>query len=465
MSTTIQVDNKKPLTYKSALDKDTNIISKAAHFKASTELYQSLWDQRQTIEALVKHHLRLSNQDRCLVSAKDQWIHGSFNICIPIEVQSTCCYKLIFRCPEPHKLAELQYPGTVDEKMSSEVGAYAWIQQQCPDIRIPYLYGFGFTDHHHFVHEEQRPFYIRLWRRVQRNLFRHHTLSPYSAHPTRQKLSVAYMILEYIRPDTGQMLSSTLEKYRKDPLHRQNLFRGMARLMLSLASIPQPRIGSFQFHANGSVTLTNRPLSCSIVFMENEGARRTIQRNETYTCTEPFVADMLALHEHNFLSNPNAVYSAEDCRGQMAAGALLRMLSHHYIMRERRNGPFYLQFTDLHASNLLVDEQWNITCIIDLEWICALPAEMFAVPYWITGCGIDQIVGDNLDEFNKVRQEFVNIFEAEEVNLAANQKSTLGNIIRKGWESDGTFSLSVGVKVPLRLLSRKLPTMKDMKKD
>jgi len=124
-----------------------------------------------------------------------------------------------------------------------------------------------------------------------------------------------------------------------------------------LANIPQPRIGSFQFHANGTTTLTNRPLSCSVVILENESALRTIQRNETYTCTEPFVTDMLTLHENSFLSNPNTVYDDDDCRGQMAARALLRMLSYYYIERKRRNGPFYLQFTDLYASNIFVDEQ------------------------------------------------------------------------------------------------------------
>jgi len=124
----------------------------------------------------------------------------------------------------------------------------------------------------------------------------------------------------------------------------------MARLILSLACIPQPRIGSFQFQPDGTITLTNRPLPCSVIILENDGAARTIQRNETYTCAEPFVADMLTLYENSFLSRPNAVYDAKDCRGQMAVGMLLRMLSHYYVKRERHNGPFYLQLTDLHAS-------------------------------------------------------------------------------------------------------------------
>jgi hypothetical protein len=36
-------------------------------------------------------------------------------------------------------------------------------------------------------------------------------------------------------------------------------------------------------------------------------------------------------------------------------------------MMQHRHGPFPLQLTDLHASNIFVDEDWNITCLIDLE--------------------------------------------------------------------------------------------------
>lgn len=178
-----------------------------------------------------------------------------------------------------------------------------------------------------------------MFQRRLRDLLRCHTLSPYTAHPTSQRLSAAYMILEYISPDMGQLLSSTWDKHQNDPSRRQKFFRGMARLMLSLANIPQSRIGSFQFHANGTITLTNRPLPCSVVILENEGAPRTIQRNETYTCTEPFVADMLTFHENSFLSNPNAAYDEGDCRGQMAGKALLRMLSHHSSSGNVATGP------------------------------------------------------------------------------------------------------------------------------
>lgn len=247
------------------------------------------------------------------------------------------------------------------------------------------------------------------------------------------------MILEFIGPSTGQMLSNSWKIHREDHVRKQNLFRGISRLFLSLGRVPQPRIGSFLFHDDGTIKITNRPLSCSVMILENDGAPRIMQRNDTYTCTNAFVSDMLTLHDNRFLSQPNAVFDEQDCRAQMAVKTLLRALSHHYCRRERRNGPFVLQFTDFHASNVFVDREWNITCLIDLEWVCSLPVEMLAVPYWLTDRGIDQITEEHFDEFNKVHKEFMHIFEEEEQKNMANTDISLARVIHDMWESKGVW--------------------------
>lgn len=410
---------------------------------------------------------------------------GGFNICIPVRVSSelrryahTCSapadeLTLIFRCVMPHKIAQ----GAVDEKLSCEVGTHAWMQSQCPEVRIPHLYGFGFSDHRHvrrappslcspfplltpfiypqFTHEERMPFYVRFWHTIRRRLrsllgfpgF----LSHYAAHPASHlRLPVAYTLLEYIGPDTGRMLSETWQTRRDDQHRRQRLFRGLSRILVSLARVPQPRIGSFRFGADGTVTLTNRPLLCNVAILENDGAPRAI--DETYSCVEPFVADLLNLHDGHFLANQNAVEDAEDCRRQMANRTLLRTLSHHFVggKSRRRNGAFRLQLTDLHQSNVFVDDDWNVTCLIDLEWVCALPAEMLAVPYWLTGLGIDELVGDDLVEFNSVHQQFVSalkeVEEEEEEEmlrksglLKEDEAVTLSSTIHDGWESGAVW--------------------------
>jgi hypothetical protein len=45
-------------------------------------------------------------------------------------------------------------------------------------------------------------------------------------------------------------------------------------------------------------------------------------------------------------------------------------------------------------------------------------------------------VDDDLLEYNEVQQEFIKIFEEEEVNIAFKHMSMLMSIMYEGWESD-----------------------------
>ncbi|KAK3900359.1 hypothetical protein C8A05DRAFT_45791 [Staphylotrichum tortipilum] len=405
----------------SALNTDDNIISHAAYHVAAKELSQRLWDNRATVKGLVRHHLGLGDSDASVfVAPPGQWIRDSFNVCIPVAIRPG----LMVRCAMAHKLAEARYPGTIDEKLGCEVGTYAWMQAQCPEVRIPHLYGFGLSDHSHFTHQGRLPFYRRLCRAVRRRFgvfLGWPALSCYAPHPAAALcLPTAYMLLKHIGPETGCMLSNTWVMYRGEAARRRTLFRGMARIMLSLARIPQPRMGSFRFCPDdGTMTLTNRPLPCALVILENDGAPRTLPADRTYTCVEPFVADMLALQDSSFLANPNAIYDASDCRALMAARTVLRALLHRFTSPERRTGPFHLQLTDFHTSNIFVDDDWNVTCLLDLELVSTLPAEMLAVPYWLTRRAINQLADEHLAEFDKVRQEFMDVLEKEEATIGA----------------------------------------------
>lgn len=139
-----------PITYAAAAELEKNAINQLAYVPKVKELYDYLWKQRSSIEALTAHHLCLSKHDTCRVLDQHAWIRGSFNVCIPVEVKSgSASCKVIVRCPMPHKLAEARYPGTVDEKLGCEVGTYLWMQDNCPDVPIPHLFGFGFSDGRH----------------------------------------------------------------------------------------------------------------------------------------------------------------------------------------------------------------------------------------------------------------------------------------------------------------------------
>ncbi|KAK0716956.1 hypothetical protein B0T26DRAFT_751089 [Lasiosphaeria miniovina] len=209
------------------------------------------------------------------------------------------------------------------------------------------------------------------------------------------------MLLEHIKPETGQMLSTTWAQRRRDPRRQDRLFSGLACVMLSLARLPQPHIGSFRFNAtDGTVALTNRPLTCSTIIFKNSSTPRNIQPRQLYQSTDTFASDMLTMYDNSLLHYRHAVRNHKDVRERMTIRTLLRAAMHHFIPPDRRNGPPLVQLTDIHQSNIFVDDDWNVTCMLDLEWICALPAEMLAVPYWLTGCTIDDIVGSEYESFD-----------------------------------------------------------------
>lgn len=136
-------------TLKSAAYDDNDFLLAIQHQSDAEDFQQQIGRETESIAAVVKHHLHLRHDDSCVVLPSDSWIHGGFNLCVLVEVQSCSSSEsrqVVFRCPLPYKLPEQQHPGTIDEKVSCEAAAYAWMQDYCTDIRIPHLYAFGFTD-------------------------------------------------------------------------------------------------------------------------------------------------------------------------------------------------------------------------------------------------------------------------------------------------------------------------------
>ncbi|KAI1839734.1 hypothetical protein JX266_014054 [Neoarthrinium moseri] len=176
-----------------------------------------------------------------------------------------------------------------------------------------------------------------------------------------------------------------------------------------------------------------------MMLFENSGTPRTIHPRQLYQSTDSFASDMLTLYDAHLVHDPHAVRNAEDARERMAIRALLRTVMHYFISKDRRDGPYLLQLTDFHQSNIFVDDDWNITCLIDLEWICALPVDMLSVPYWLTGCSIDSIVDDEYRIFDETRQAFLAIMDEEAKLIPAKHNINITSTMRHAWESKGVW--------------------------
>lgn len=134
------------ITYSAAKDEETNVLHKLSYWNQRNKFFAHLESRQNTIKSLVGHHLGLQPSECHVVDVED-WLYGSFNVCIPITLcqGSQSGRRVIMRLPLPYRVGEGFRPGNADEKLRCEAGAYIWMQENCPTVPIPRLYGFGLS--------------------------------------------------------------------------------------------------------------------------------------------------------------------------------------------------------------------------------------------------------------------------------------------------------------------------------
>jgi hypothetical protein len=267
--------------------------------------------------------------------------------------------------------------------------------------------------------------------------------SKYVQQPTSISSAIGgYLLLEYIDERDGQMLSSTWEAGRANPKLRQNLYRGISRILLSLAQQSFHKIGSLTINDEGFVRLENRPLTMDIQMSENEGIPVPIPRSRTYSTVDSYVNDVLRCHDNRLRYQPNAAQSASDCATQMSALASMRTVRPVFFEERDNWGPFSPCLTDFHQSNLIVDSEWNIKGLLDLEWTAVLPSAFLQPPYWLTDELEDMITTET---YNGQREEFMESVKQEEISL--HPRRLLSPAMNRSWEI-GTFWYILALQKP-----------------
>lgn len=206
------------------------------------------------------------------------------------------------------------------------------------------------------------------------------------------------MLLDFIDDSQGKMLSSSWSRHEADFERRQNLFHGLSRIIISLARFPQTRTSCYRFNDDGSITLDNPPLLCANIILKSESVSRTL--NDLPCDSDTFPTDLLSFRMAAFRNNPNAIYDEDDCHLQMANMTLLQAVLPR-LVDIKDKGLFLLQYTDLHARNIFVDDDWNVTGIIDLKCVCALPSSTLDVLHWLSASTIDGL-SSRLEKYARI---------------------------------------------------------------
>ncbi|RMZ79397.1 hypothetical protein DV738_g3365, partial [Chaetothyriales sp. CBS 135597] len=255
----------------------------------------------------------------------------------------------------------------------------------------------------------------------------------------------AYLLLDYV--EEGEPLSRTWNERRTDDKLRKNLFRGLSKILLALSRTPLAQIGSFVIDNNGFLQLANRPLTLMLQDLENEHIHIPIPRRQTFSSVDSYVNALLACHDSRMKLQPNAAMGPGDCVKQMTALSLMRTVAHHHFEPSLNHGPFVFCLTDLYPWNILVDGNWNIKCILDLEWAASLPIEFMRPPEWLTNQAVDVI---DTDSYDILRKEFMEAFEDEEQQAPARYDLRRASVMNNGWKNR-TFWYTLALESPTGL--------------
>ena len=136
------------ITFDEAVEEEHNMLQPLTYWRKQFDFIVYLLKHKAEIESVASYHLHLNKTARCRLTPPEEWIHGTFNICLPIRIDNWTKHpgkRVIIRFCLPYKTGESNFPGNNDEKLRCEAATYAWIQENCPDVPIPRLWGFAFS--------------------------------------------------------------------------------------------------------------------------------------------------------------------------------------------------------------------------------------------------------------------------------------------------------------------------------
>ncbi|KAL5366306.1 hypothetical protein BJX96DRAFT_182452 [Aspergillus floccosus] len=162
------------------------------------------------------------------------------------------------------------------------------------------------------------------------------------------------------------------------------IYRQMVKFMLDLFQIDFDRIGSLPTRQTGA-SVPIRPLTWKVHGILHEGGVNTFgDRSKGFTTVSDYFQYLLGQDYQQLRDQPNSVLG-RNCAGEKHASLdILKSLIPDMVEGNYSRGPFKLICDDLGLGNLIVKSRDDLTVVgvIDLEWVYAGPAQVFASGTW-----------------------------------------------------------------------------------
>ncbi|KAL5322589.1 hypothetical protein ACEPPN_010562 [Leptodophora sp. 'Broadleaf-Isolate-01'] len=223
-------------------------------------------------------------------------------------------------------------------------------------------------------------------------------LDPYLSIPAYEKLETEVTVMQLIASKT----TIPIPKLHAYSLAHEKGVYGIAsfiimeyiedRTLNNLRRLESPAIGRLApCPDKGRIMVRKRPMSNHINLQEVEGLQPLCimadYGGETgvLTSANDYISMLLRIAWNAFEKGRKNVYDEFDGRDSLYhLDQFSQFVKTKWLNPTLDNGPFVLSHGDLEMYNLLVNENLDILAVLDWEWSCVIPLQLFMPPTWIT---------------------------------------------------------------------------------
>ncbi|PWY75252.1 hypothetical protein BO94DRAFT_627266 [Aspergillus sclerotioniger CBS 115572] len=163
------------------------------------------------------------------------------------------------------------------------------------------------------------------------------------------------------------------------------LYGQMAHILLELWKLDFDRIGSLgRDEGTGESRITERPVTLAMNELVRTCGLVDSTPTRTYTSSADYIISLLESQSTHLQEQRNSIYDSTDCREKYACRHLMKAIALSFLSEKDNHGPFKLFGDDLCPGNVLVNDSFQITGVIDWEFCYAAPAQFAgSIPWWL----------------------------------------------------------------------------------
>ncbi|KAJ5096623.1 hypothetical protein N7456_007344 [Penicillium angulare] len=230
----------------------------------------------------------------------------------------------------------------------------------------------------------------------------------------------------------------------------QTMYKSLARILISLSKLSYNSIGSLRQIDDFTWHVADRPLSLHLNELVRLGTlpcSKLPLPGTTFETASSYFDTLAELHISHLISQRNdSIESTDDCRRKFIARLLFRRIVQDETLRAQwvthENGPFPLWCDDFRPGNVLVDNDVNITGVVDWEFSYTAPVEFSHAPPWWLLLEKPEYWPQGLDDWCIEYEKRLDVFlvammecESEKEGERLGKSQTLADAMRKSWAS------------------------------